>query len=213
MTPHQFIAKWQPMALSERASYVTHFNDLCDMLGHPKPLEVDPNGSWFTFERGVDTSEGKKGWADVWYDQKFGWEYKGKHKDLRAAYQQLLRYRESLNNPPLLIVCDLNRFEIHPNFTGFAPKVHSFDLEGLRDAHNVQLLRDAFTAPEKLRPDRTQEAVTKDIADRFAKLADGLRSRGEAPDRSAHFLMKLMFCMFAEDIDLLPRGLFTAGIC
>jgi hypothetical protein len=31
---------------------------------------------------------------------KFGWEYKGKHKDLKAAYQQLLKYHESLENPP-----------------------------------------------------------------------------------------------------------------
>ena len=35
----------------------------------------------------------------------FGWEYKGRHKDLKAAYNQLLQYREDLENPPLLIVC------------------------------------------------------------------------------------------------------------
>src|SRR5262245_64262855 len=106
MTPHQFIAKWQAAELSERSACQQHFLDLCELLDHPKPAEVDPNGKWFTFEKGVDTSDARKGCADVWLDQKFGWEYKGKHKDLRAAYQQLLKYRESLNNPPLLIVCD-----------------------------------------------------------------------------------------------------------
>ena len=45
------------------------------------------------------------------------WEYKGKHKDLNAAYQQLLQYREGLENPPLLVVCDLDRFEVHTNYT------------------------------------------------------------------------------------------------
>jgi hypothetical protein len=34
----------------------------------------------------------------------FAWEYKGKKKNLDAAYQQLLRYRESLLNPPLSVV-------------------------------------------------------------------------------------------------------------
>jgi hypothetical protein len=209
MTPYQFIAKWQHAELSERSACQQHFLDLCDLLDHPKPAEVDSKGTWFTFEKGVDTTEGRQGWADVWLDSKFGWEYKAKHKDLKAAYQQLLKYREALNNPPLLIVCDLDRFEIHPNFPGYAPKVYAFDLAGLKDARNVQLLRHAFTDPEKLKPDRTQDAVTREIADSFAKLADGLRARGEKPERAAHFLMKLVFCMFAEDMDILPRGLFT----
>ena len=33
----------------------------------------------------------------------FAWEYKGKHKDPAAVYQQLLLYREDLENPPLLV--------------------------------------------------------------------------------------------------------------
>ena len=61
----------------------------------------------------------------------FGWEYKGKHKDLKAAYAQLLLYREALENPPLLVVCDMDRFEVHTNFTGTAKQVHAFDLAGL----------------------------------------------------------------------------------
>ena len=38
----------------------------------------------------------------------FGWEYKGKHKDLKEAYTQLQRYREALENPPLMVVCDMD---------------------------------------------------------------------------------------------------------
>ena len=51
---------------------------------------------------------------------RFGWEYKRKRKNLKDAYDQLLLYREDLENPPLLVVCDLDRFEIHTNFTGTA---------------------------------------------------------------------------------------------
>ena len=59
---------------------------------------------------------GGDGFADVWRRGYFAWEYKGKRKDLGAAYTQLLQYREALDNPPLLVVCDLDRFEVHTNF-------------------------------------------------------------------------------------------------
>src|SRR6516225_6178257 len=123
MTPQQFIAKWKKADLSERSAYQQHFLDLCELLGQPKPADVDPAGKWFTFEKGVAKTDGGKGFADVWLQDKFGWEYKGKHKNLNAAYQQLLKYRESLENPPLLVVCDLERFEVHTNFTGTVKKV------------------------------------------------------------------------------------------
>ena len=154
----------------------------------------------------------KKGFADVWYKDHFGWEYKGKHKDLAKAYQQLLQYREALANPPLLIVCDLNRFEIHTNFTGTVKEVHAFDLDGLAEPENLAKLRNAFTNPDALKPGRTQAQVTEDVAGKFVELADGLRKRQIEPHAAGHFLMKLMFCMFAEDIGLLPEKLFEKTV-
>jgi hypothetical protein len=75
MTPQQFIAKWQRATLSERSACQQHFLDLCELLGQPKPADADPDGTWYTFERGVETSEGKQGWADVWMRDHFAWEY------------------------------------------------------------------------------------------------------------------------------------------
>ena len=40
-------------------------------------------------------------------------------------------YREDLENPPLLVVCDLELFEIHANFTGTAKQVYRFSLDDL----------------------------------------------------------------------------------
>lgn len=61
-----------------------------------------------------------RGWADVWKRDCFCWEYKrqGKHADLAAALRQLKEYKDSLYNPRLLVVCDIDNFEIHSNFTG-----------------------------------------------------------------------------------------------
>ena len=110
MTPQEFIAKWKPANLSERSAAQQHFLDLCDLLGQPKPAAADPEGAWYTFERGVHKIGGGEGWADVWYKGHFAWEYKRKRRNLLEAYQQLLLYRENLDNPPLLVVSDLDRF-------------------------------------------------------------------------------------------------------
>lgn len=212
MTPHQFIAKWQAADLKERAACQEHFLDLCGVLGEPTPAAADPTGAWFTFEKGVSKDTGGQGYADVWRRNCFGWEYKGKKKNLADAYRQLTQYREALGNPPLLVVCDLNRFEIHTNFTGTAKEVHAFDLDGLADAKNLAKLRHAFTDPDQLKPGRTQKQVTEEVAAKFAAVADGMRDRGIEPHAAGHFLMKLMFCMFAEDIDLLPKELFLRTV-
>jgi len=71
------------------------------------------------------------------------------------------------------------------------------------------VLRKLFTDPGALKPGETTEAITSDVADRFCELADGMRIRQVPAEQAAHFLMKLMFCMFAEDIELLPHGLFS----
>jgi hypothetical protein len=112
MTPGEFAAKWRGVETSERASAQSHFLDLCAMLGEPGPTEADPTGSSYAFEKALEKTVGGGGFADVWKRDFFGWEYKGKRKDLKAAYVQLLEYREALDNPPLLVVSDLERIEI-----------------------------------------------------------------------------------------------------
>ena len=213
ISPQQFVQKWQTVNLSERASYVTHFNDLCDLLGQKKPLDVDPKGEFFTFEKGVVKTSAKKsgqGWADVWYRGHFAWEYKRNHANLDAAYQQLLQYRESLENPPLLIVSDNQTIQIHTNFTSTAKKIYTFNLDDLLDTKKLDQLRRVFTDPDSFRVNvRTTAEVTEEAARKFSKLADILRKKEVAPDRAAHFLIRLLFCLFAEDAGLLPIDLFS----
>jgi hypothetical protein len=101
LTPAAFAAKWKGIETSEKASAQSHFIDLCRMLGEPTPHEADPIGSQFAFEKRVVKAGGGDGFADVWKRDFFAWEYKGKYKDLRAAYVQLLNYKDDLGNPPL----------------------------------------------------------------------------------------------------------------
>ncbi len=217
LTLPTFIARWQGATLSERSAAQSHFIQLCEVLGQPQPTAADQTGSFYTFEKGVAKSGGGKGFADVWMRGHFAWEYKGKHKNLDAAYQQLLKYREDLENPPLLVVCDLNRFEVHTNYTGTAKQVYRFDLADLAGAGTTEgstvppldVLRLLFTDPARLRPQQTTAQVTEAAAAEFSKLAERLRAQGIEASSAAHFLMRLLFCLFAEDIGLLSDKLFT----
>ena len=209
LSPQDFVAKWRHATLKERSASQSHFNDLCALLGQPTPIEADPTGRWYTFEAGAGKTDGGQGWADVWKMGYFAWEYKGQHADLDRAYRQLLQYRESLLNPPLLIVSDLQRIIIHTNFTNTVKRVVELTLDDLLIPEKLEILRQAFTDPEALRAAQTPEQVTEQAAVQFARLAALLRDRGEDPHAIAHFLIRLLFCLFAEDAGILPNKLFT----
>ena len=139
----------------------------------------------------------------------FAWEYKGPHANLDTAFRQLRQYALALENPPLLIVCDLQRFRIRTNWTNSVSLTHEFGLEDLRDAATRNKLKWALSDPERLRPGETRQEITERAAQRFATLAQSLRDRGNDPQAVAHFVNRLVFCMFAEDVGLLPNNLFT----
>ena len=205
----EFISKWKKTDLKERSAAQEHFLDLCHIVGHPTPAEADPTGESFCFEKGAVKHGGGDGFADVWKRGCFGWEYKGKHKDLSAAYDQLLRYRNALENPPLLVLCDLDRIVIHTNFTGTVSTTYDMPLESLAEPGNLAILRAVFNDPESLRPGRTSAAVTQDAAQHFAEIASAMRQRGLDPAAVAHFLDRIVFCLFAEDTRLLPDRVFS----
>jgi len=209
MTPQEFLAKWRHVELKERSASQSHFNDLCALLGVVDPIAADPKGEWFTFEKGASKTSGGEGWADVWRKGCFAWEYKGRRKDLKAAFNQLLQYSVALENPPLLIVSDMDRILVHTNWTNTVQEVHEFATEGLLDGSVRDKLKLAFTDPDEFRPQKTRQTLTEETAAEFAGLAQRLRERGNEAHKVAHFVNRLVFCMFAEDVGLLPDHLFT----
>jgi len=212
MNPSEFATKWRSVTTGERASAQSHFGDLCRMLGEPTPTDADPTGSWYAFEKGAEKLDGGDGFADVWKKGFFAWEYKGKRKDLKAAYRQLVDYKDALENPPLLVVSDLDRIEVRTNFTGLSPQTYTITLDDLAAAdpsEALRILRAVFTEPEALRPTFDRATLTEEAARHFAELAGALRARGHEPQVVAHFLDKLLFCLFAEDTGLLPKGLLS----
>ena len=129
--------------------------------------------------------------------------------DLDAAFNQLRQYALALENPPLLIVSDMARFRIRTNWTNSVSVTHGLTLDDLTDGAVRDTLKWAMSDPERLRPGETRQGVTERAAATFAELAQGLRDRGHDPQTVAHFVNRLVFCMFAEDVGLLPGNMFT----
>jgi hypothetical protein len=243
VTPAEFKRKWARYSGKETSGYQEHFNDLCALLGQPTPATADPTGNEsFCFQKRVvkdeelfalekssrvaEEAERERGFADVWKKGCFAWEYKGKKKNLDAAYQQLLRYRESLLNPPLLVVCDFDRYVVRTNFNGTVQETHAFTNAKIDEPRVLSLLRAIFNQPEFLKPQRTTAEVTEKLAQRIGEVARSLqkresvelidaRSRKEFAVaqrknlRIARFLNRIVFCFFAEDTGLLAKNVVT----
>ena len=216
----EFIRRWKDSELTERAGSQSHFIDLCEILNEPHPAAADPKGLDYAFEKHVNKTGDDKGFADVWKRGFFGWEYKGKHKDLKAAYQQLFNYSADLDNPPLLVVCDFEHFEVHTNFTNTPPLVYKFTLDDLMlpapipgsDLSALDVLRAVFQEPEKLKPGALEVRVTERAAKEFSKLIPNLRKPQTDNEALARFIMRLLFCLFADSVGLLPDNAFRKMI-
>ena len=212
MQAADFIRKWGPggsaFALTERAGAQAHFIDLCRVLGVPEP--DDPER--YCFERGVTktgSAAGRtSGFADIWLKGHFAWENKAPGSNLEAALRQLMMYALPLESPPLLVVSDRLKIEVHTHFTGTPSERHVFALEDITRPEVQQRLRALWTQPDAFRPKRSNREITEEAARTFAGTAERLRASGVAPERVSHFLTQCVFSFFAEDVGLLPERLF-----
>jgi len=222
LTPQEFVEKWEnptTLELNESQMAQTHFNDICALVGHSDPIAFGDNET-FSFEFANIKPDGRKGRADVFYRARFIWEYKGFHANLDKAYQQLLFYKDFLDNPPLLITCDIRTIIIHTNYTNTVKKSHVILFEDLIKWDGLDKLNTIFNGTiaeieARFKPENTREYITQATANEFMSIVEGVRGHiaGEGlkfdSEEQAHFFIRLLFCLFAESIGLLPDKLFT----
>lgn len=142
---------------------------------------------------------------------------------LRAKAQAENYVRHIPNdNPPFLLVVDVGySIETYADFSGLGKTYtpfpdnlsHRIYLKDLLDPAKgpaaLDRLRRIFTDPQSLNPARRSAKVTRDIADRLARLSLSLEKSGHDPEAVAHFLMRVLFTLFAEDVGLIPNHAFT----
>ena len=204
MTPQQFAGRWHDAGFGERQGAQSFFNDLCGLVGHPTPAAYgDPET--YTFEKSVPG-----GSADAYFEEHFGWEFKGQDAQLDGAFGQLLRYQVHLKTPPLLIVSSFETIRIQTNFPGMETARYDVGIAELEQPDRLGLVRDAFFSPERFRERlRSVDAVTRETASVFQSIVVDMEARNEDPERLARYLNQLVFCLYSEDAGLLPEGLFT----
>jgi hypothetical protein len=119
--------------------------------------------------------------------------------------------------PPFLIVLDVgNVIELYADFSGQGKNYAHFPdrqsyritMDDLRLAEVQARLRAIWTDPASLDPAKRSAEVTRDIAERLARIARNLEGRHDPRD-VAEFLMRCLFTMFAEDVGLLPEDGFA----
>jgi hypothetical protein len=229
-----FIERWQGVRASELATAQSFVMDLCELLGVPKPHPTPAQD--YMFERPVTFVHGdgstSAGRIDCYKRGHFVLEAKklkaathtkGFDDGLLRARSQGEGYARALpaaeGRPPFVLVVDVGTvIELYAEFsrsggtyTPFPdPRSHRILLADLAQPEVLERLRLIWTAPDSLNPALIAAKVTRQVSQQLALLARSLEQAGHAPHSVAAYLSRCLFSMFAEDVELLPKGSFLA---
>ena len=204
MTPQEFVTKWDGADFGEKQASQEMFLDICGLVGHATPVAYG-NREVFTFEKHVLGNS-----ADAYLENHFVWEFKGRDRQLDDALRQAKNYAQGLKYPPLIIASSFETIRIETAFQGMEQITHTIALPELVQPPKLEVLRDVFHNPTALRPQRTVEDVTQETAKLFSQIVSHMEGQSPDPGALAIHFNRLMFCLYAEDVGLLPDGLFTS---
>lgn len=219
---HELAERWSVAEPAERSNAQLYVTELCEALGVERPR---PRGAGYEFEHPVrvvlrDGSDRVKS-ADLFKEGCFLLEAKDEEEGasvdilLRKAFGQAMEYAAHVQGgpPPYLMVLDVGSTLLvwdrwHGTFGGFHAS-RRIDLPTLHErTEDIELLQDIWERPSARDPRARAESVTREIAERLAELASSLEERGHDQERVARFLIRVVFTLFAEDIDLLADAPF-----
>ena len=120
--------------------------------------------------------------------------------------------------PPFLLIVDVGHvIEVYADFSGQGQGYTQYpdgnryriSMDDLRDEKTRERLRLIWTDPHALDPAKISAQVTREVADRLAALGRSFEGQGHEPEAVARFLMRCLFTMFAEDVELIPEKSFA----
>jgi hypothetical protein len=257
----EFISRWKASGGSERANFQTFANELCEVLGLPKPAPASEatRANSYCFEHPVTfihTGTQSRGFIDLYRAGHFVMEAKqGTGSDAADNTAQpslipdlpsptrkghgargtrrwddtMLRARNQADGyaravsrsdgwPPFLLIVDVGHvIEVYADFSGQGQGYTQYPdgnryritMDDLQDDKIRERLRLIWTDPHALDPSRISAQVTREVADRLAALGKSFEGQGHDADAVARFLMRCLFTMFAEDVELIPKASFS----
>jgi type I restriction-modification system DNA methylase subunit len=147
--------------------------------------------------------------ADLLWQPRLLLEMKKRGEKLEKHYQQAFEYWLELvpKRPKYVILCNFDEFWIYDFDIQLREPVDQVKLEDLPTRFTVL----NFLFPENRKPqfNNNQVDVTRKAADNVAQVFNRLVERGENVEIAQKFILQCVVSLFAEDIDLLPRGLFS----
>ncbi len=192
----KFSRKWADEA-SEDAEAKSFLDDFFNVFGVPRKRIA-------TFEHRVKKIDGKDGYIDLLWKGILLVEHKSRGKDLDRAFQQAKDYFPGLKDrdaPRYILVSDFARLRLYDLEEG---ETHEFTLKEFYK--NIRLF--GFIAGYQTTAYKEQDAVNIKAAERMARLHDKLKAIGYEGHALEVYLVRLLFCMFAEDTSIFERRQF-----
>ena len=196
----QFVADWRG-ASSEKSQAQTFWVRFFEVFGMRGERAAD-------FETRAKREGKKGGFIDLLWPGELLVEHKSLGADLDEAMEQAMEYLPNLSEeqmPKYVVVCDFAGFlfrDLRANTTerfGLADLPDKIDLFGFVAGYEKQTLR-------------REDPVNNKAAELMAGVYDALNSAGYHGDSATMFLVRVLFCLFAEDTGIFERGLFTSYI-
>jgi len=195
----RFSNKWKN-AFNEEAESQSFLTEFMAVFG--------VRGDYF-FEYRIDLDDGRRGYFDLLRKGKIGIEMKTKGKDLAKAYAQLKEYTIHLpaeEMPKILMVSDFENINIYHRETGENKKFKTKDLH-----KNIKQFA-AIAGYEPTRGYNPEIEVNVKASEMMARLHDALKTHGYDGHDLEVYLVRLLFCLFADDTGIFPSDSFFSYI-
>ncbi|MCL1794335.1 MAG: LytTR family transcriptional regulator DNA-binding domain-containing protein [Oscillospiraceae bacterium] len=190
-----FSKRWKD-GRNEEAEAQAFEIDFLHVFGVDDPVKLGD------FEYKVPLSGNKTGYIDYLWKGRIAIEMKSRGKDLAAAFEQLRAYMSHLPEddiPDLWMVCDFENIRLCRRSTN---EVYNFKTKDLRK-HIKRFANIAGYAAERVRDDQVEVSVK--AAEKMARLHDALKENGYGGHELEVYLVRLLFCLFADDTGIFPQ--------
>lgn len=193
---HHFTKDWEGET-RERAEKDTFWNDFFNIFGITRRRLA-------TFEEPVKKLNDKQGFIDLFWKGTLLVEHKSKGKSLDAAFEQATDYFHGIKEhelPKYVLVSDFERFRLYDLDDR---KEHEFHIKDLHK--NIKLF--GFIAGYQKRSFKDEDPVNIKAAELMGKLHDQLEETGYEGHHLEVFLVRLLFCLFADDTGIFEKDTF-----
>lgn len=199
----EFNAYVQSLKGDEKGEAQVFCDRLFQAFGHAGYREAGA-----TLEHRVRIGKGTK-FADLFWKDTMLLEMKKRGAVLERHYRQAFEYWQYLvpNRPRYVVLCNFDEFLIYDFNTQLDSPVDRVSLADLSRRYRAF----SFLLPQPTEPQFQNNlvSVTRDAADKVATAYKAIKTRTQDQKLSQHFVLQCVFAMFAEDFDLLPKGLFS----